>query len=215
MEDQGIIDDLSLGAINNEYDSQILKLKERLTKAKEERKKTENEYNIIKHRLTILKNQEITNNINYQNIKYRFKMIIKNRLQSGNYNKNKNKKMKNLTPLINYGFSTTKKSKNNASKKDKKRIHRNKTHNNFYSGLNQNIMDDNLNNKNENYNINDSKNKNEISEEETEKNIIKKKLIEKLKEDQEEKKRIEEEIAKIEEEELLLINEFNNSKYKK
>ena len=34
MEDQGIIDDLSLGAINNEYDSQILKLKERLTKAK-------------------------------------------------------------------------------------------------------------------------------------------------------------------------------------
>ena len=46
-------------------------------------------------------------------------------------------------------------------------------------------------------------------------NIIKKKLIEKLKEDQEEKKRIEEEIAKIEEEELFLMNEFNKNKIEK
>ena len=206
MEDQGIIDDLSLGEINNEYDYQILKLKERLTKAKEERKKTENEYNIIKHRLTILKNQEITNNINYQNIKYRFKMIIKNRLQSGNYNKNKNKIMKNLNPLINYGFSTTKKSKNNASKKEKKRIHRNKTHNNFYSGLNEKFLDENK----KNYIIINKKEK-DLNEEEKGKNLIKEKLIQKLKEDMEEKKRIEEEISKIEKEEFLLLNEFNKN----
>ena len=80
MDEQNKINGLDLSAINEEYDLKISNLREQLLKAKEERKKTENEFNSIKHRLIILKNQEITNNLNFQNIKYRFKMIhqIKN-----------------------------------------------------------------------------------------------------------------------------------------
>ena len=47
--------------------------------------------------------------------------------------------------------------------------------------------------------------------ENNDKNIIKEKLIIKLKQDQEEKERIKDEIVKIEQEELLLLNQFRNN----
>ena len=82
MNEQNLMNDLNLSAINEEYDLQISNLKTQLLFAKEERKKTENEFYLIKHRLTKLKNQEITNNLNFQKIKNRFKLILKNRLES-------------------------------------------------------------------------------------------------------------------------------------
>ena len=216
------MNDLNLSSINDEYDSQIANLKEQLLIAKEERKKTENEYYLIKHRLTKLKNQEITNNLNFQNIKYRFKLILKNRLESNKkisdtYTKYKPKKIKNLNPINNDYFITSQKSNNISNNKSKTEIKQNKTHNNFYSGLKEKIMNEDNNNKNNmdnkiDYNINSNQNENDFNEEESEKNLIKKKILEKLKDDQEEKRKIEEEIAKIEEEELLLINEFNKIK---
>ena len=216
------MNDLNLSSINDEYDSQIANLKEQLLIAKEERKKTENEYYLIKHRLTKLKNQEITNNLNFQNIKYRFKLILKNRLESNKkisdtYIKYKPKKIKNINPINNDYFITSQKSNNISNNKSKTEIKQNKTHNNFYSGLKEKIMNEDNNNKNNmdnkiDYNINSNQNENDFNEEELEKNLIKKKILEKLKDDQEEKRKIEEEIAKIEEEELLLINEFNKIK---
>ena len=216
------MNDLNLSSINDEYDSQIANLKEQLLIAKEERKKTENEYYLIKHRLTKLKNQEITNNLNFQNIKYRFKLILKNRLESNKkisdtYTKYKPKKIKNINPINNDYFITSQKSNNISNNKSKTEIKQNKTHNNFYSGLQVKIMNEDNNNKNNmdnkiDYNINSNQNKNDFNEEELERNLIKKKILEKLKDDQEEKRKIEEEIAKIEKEELLLINEFNKIK---
>ena len=216
------MNDLNLSSINDEYDSQIANLKEQLLIAKEERKKTENEYYLIKHRLTKLKNQEITNNLNFQNIKYRFKLILKNRLESNKkisdtYTKYKPQKIKNINPINNDYFITSQKSINISNNKSKTEIKQNKTHNNFYSGLKEKIMNEDNNNKNNmdnkiDYNINSNQNENDFNEEELEKNLIKKKILEKLKDDQEEKRKIEEEIAKIEEEELLLINEFNKIK---
>ena len=216
------MNDLNLSSINDEYDSQIANLKEQLLIAKEERKKTENEYYLIKHRLTKLKNQEITDNLNFQNIKYRFKLILKNRLKSNKkisdtYTKYKPKKIKNINPINNDYFITSQKSSNISNNKSKTEIKQNKTHNNFYSGLKEKIMNEDNNNKNNmdnkiDYNINSNQNENDFNEEELEKNLIKKKILEKLKDDQEEKRKIEEEIAKIEEEELLLTNEFNKIK---
>ena len=218
MNEQNPASDLNLGAINDEYDLQIANLKSQLLIAKEERKKTENEFYLIKNRLTKLKNQEITNNLNFQNIKYRFKLILKNRAESNrkindNFSKFKAKKLKHLSPITNKYFFTNNKN-NNMNNNGK---NQNKTHNNFYSGLNQKILNENNNYKNyldkkSDYSLNSNIKENDSNEEELEKNIIKKKILEKLKDDQEEKRRIEEEIAKIEEEELLLINEFNKIK---
>ena len=218
MNEQNPASDLNLGAINDEYDLQIANLKSQLLIAKEERKKTENEFYLIKNRLTKLKNQEITNNLNFQNIKYRFKLILKNRAESNrkindNFSKFKAKKLKHLSPITNkYFFSNNKNNNMNNNGKNQ-----NKTHSNFYSGLNQKILNENNNYKNyldkkSDYSLNSNIKENDSNEEELEKNIIKKKILEKLKDDQEEKRRIEEEIAKIEEEELLLINEFNKIK---
>ena len=218
MNEQNPASDLNLGAINDEYDLQIANLKSQLLIAKEERKKTENEFYLIKNRLTKLKNQEITNNLNFQNIKYRFKLILKNRAESNrkindNFSKFKAKKLKHLSPITNKYFFTNNKN-NNMNNNGK---NQNKTHSNFYSGLNQKILNENNNYKNyldkkSDYSLNINIKENDSNEEELEKNIIKKKILEKLKDDQEEKRRIEEEIAKIEEEELLLINEFNKIK---
>ena len=218
MNEQNPASDLNLGAINDEYDLQIANLKSQLLIAKEERKKTENEFYLIKNRLTKLKNQEITNNLNFQNIKYRFKLILKNRAESNrkindNFSKFKAKKLKHLSPITNKFFFTNNKN-NNMNNNGK---NQNKTHSNFYSGLNQKILNENNNYKNyldkkSDYSLNSNIKENDSNEEELEKNIIKKKILEKLKDDQEEKRRIEEEIAKIEEEELLLINEFNKIK---
>ena len=218
MNEQNPASDLNLGAINDEYDLQIANLKSQLLIAKEERKKTENEFYLIKNRLTKLKNQEITNNLNFQNIKYRFKLILKNRAESNrkindNFSKFKAKKLKHLSPITNKYFLTNNKN-NNMNNNGK---NQNKTHSNFYSGLNQKILNENNNYKNyldkkSDYSLNSNIKENDSNEEELEKNIIKKKILEKLKDDQEEKRRTEEEIAKIEEEELLLINEFNKIK---
>lgn len=218
MNEQNPASDLNLGAINDEYDLQIANLKSQLLIAKEERKKTENEFYLIKNRLTKLKNQEITNNLNFQNIKYRFKLILKNRAESNrkindNFSKFKAKKLKHLSPITNKYFFTNNKN-NNMNNNGK---NQNKTHSNFYSGLNQKILNENNNYKNyldkkSDYSLNSNIKENDSNEEELEKNIIKKKILEKLKDDQEEKRKIEEEIAKIEEEELLLINEFNKIK---
>ena len=211
MNEQNPASDLNLGAINDEYDLQIANLKSQLLIAKEERKKTENEFYLIKNRLTKLKNQEITNNLNFQNIKYRFKLILKNRAESNrkindNFSKFKAKKLKHLSPTTNKYFFTNNKN-NNMNNNGK---NQNKTHSNFYSGLNQKILNENNNYKNyldkkSDYSLNSNIKENDSNEEELEKNIIKKKILEKLKDDQEEKRRIEEEIAKIEEEEFFFI----------
>ena len=149
MNEQNPASDLNLGAINDEYDLQIANLKSQLLIAKEERKKTENEFYLIKNRLTKLKNQEITNNLNFQNIKYRFKLILKNRAESNrkindNFSKFKAKKLKHLSPITNKYFFTNNKN-NNMNNNGK---NQNKTHSNFYSGLNQKILNENNNYKN-------------------------------------------------------------------
>ena len=207
MEEQSGINDLNLIAINDEYDLQISNLREQLLLAKEERKKTESEYNSIKNRLIKLKNQEVTNNLNFQNIKYRFKLILQNRLES-----QKKLKSKNIIPLKKSSYSSNKKSNissnNNSTKKYKNKKNKNGQENK------KRINNDKNNDINKQFKNNNDMNNNEkdLNEEEQEKILMKELLLEKLKKDQEEKKRIEEEIAKIEEEELLLINEFNKGK---
>ena len=182
------IDILNLNSINDEYDKYILNLKEQLSMAKQERKRTENEYNIIKHRLTLLKNQETTNNINFQNIKYRFKRILNNRIES---QKKLNK-------------SSSKKSIDRSNKKCKNDLHVSHTPK---SSINLSRTYSNFTKKS------NKKNSIDLPDKGFEKNKLKEKLIEKLKEDEEEKKRIEEEIAKIEEEEYMLLKSFKNEKY--
>ena len=182
MNEQNPASDLNLGAINDEYDLQIANLKSQLLIAKEERKKTENEFYLIKNRLTKLKNQEITNNLNFQNIKYRFKLILKNRAESNrkindNFSKFKAKKLKHLSPITNKYFFTNNKN-NNMNNNGK---NQNKTHSNFYSGLNQKILNENNNYKNyldkkSDYSLNSNIKENDSNEEELEKNIIKKKI---------------------------------------
>ncbi len=200
---------IKLNAINEEYDTEIYKLKAQLSFVKEERKKTENDYNIIRHRLTLLKNQEKTNKLNFQNIKYRFKNIINNRLES------QKRISKKLNKTLNFNNS-----KNNIKKINKyKTSHTpngparfSRTYNSFYPmGSSSNKFYSNFENKN----YNDKIISMDYNEEENNKNKLKEKLIEKLKEDEEEKKRIEEEIAKIEQEELLLLNTFKKDKYEK
>ena len=201
-------DILNLNAINDEYDLCITKLKEKLSYVKEERKKTENDFNSIKHRLILLKNQEKKNNITFQNIKYRFKKILNNRVESqkrinNKYNKttynpkNKNNKYKySHTPKRSCKFSRT---YNNNLYPVPSPATKN-FHSNFENKINNNDL-----NLNKNSII-------DYNEEEIGKNKLREKLIEKLKEDQEEKKRIEEEIAKIEQEEFLLLNAFKKEK---
>ena len=200
------IDILNLNAMSDKYDILILNLKEQLSKVKEERKKTENEYNIIKHRLTILKNSEKTHNINFNNIKYRFKIIMNNRLESQKKIKKKNINSLNKTIKKNtsskyvYPLNIFKKNKSNynLSNTPKNSLNLCKTYSNFEQ---RNNFNNNINSFNFDYNL-----------EENKKNKLKLKLIEKLKEDEEEKKKIENEIAQIEKEEIILLNSFKNDK---
>ena len=207
------IEILNLNAMSEEYDNLILNLREQLSKVKEERKKTENEYNIIKHRLTILKNSEKTNNINFQNIKYRFKKIMNNRLESqkkirkkngGNTNINKATYFMNKSVGSKYTYpcplKMIKKNKSgyNLSHTPKNSLNLCKTYSNFEK---KNNFNNNINSFDIDYNL-----------EENKKHKLKQKLIEKLREDEEEKKKIEDEIAKIEKEEFMLLNSFKNDK---
>ena len=205
------IEILNLNVLSEEYDKLILNLREQLSKVKEERKKTENEYNIIKHRLTILKNSEKTNNINFQNIKYRFKKIMNNRLESqkkirkkssNNSNINRTAYLinKNIGSKYTYPLKMIKKNKSgyNLSHTPKNSLNLSKTYSNFQKRKNCN---NNINSFDLDYNL-----------EENKKYKLKQKLIEKLREDEEEKKKIEDEIAKIEKEEFMLLNSFKNDK---
>ena len=203
------IEILNLNVMSEEYDKLILNLREQLSKVKEERKKTENEYNIIKHRLTILKNSEKTNNINFQNIKYRFKKIMNNRLESqkkirkkssNNSNINRTAYLinKNIGSKYTYPLKMIKKNKSGYNLSHTPKNSLCKTYSNFEKRKNFN---NNINSFDIDYNL-----------EENKKYKLKQKLIEKLREDEEEKKKIEDEIAKIEKEEFMLLNSFKNDK---
>ncbi len=185
------MDSLNLNAINEEYDIYIANLRDQLSFIKEERKKTENKYNMIKHRLTKLKNQEKTNKLNFQNIKYRFKKILNNRKETQK-KINKNKKAY---------FSASK----------HKTVKNNESISNF-SGAPKNYNNFNRTYSNFGKKSNNNKNNVDYTMEESSKNKLRLKLIEKLKEDEEEKKKIEDELAQIEKEEFLLLNAFKNDK---
>ena len=77
-----INDENEMDELNEQYDLYINDLREKLSSIKEERKKTENDYNIIRHRLALLKNQEKINYMNYQNIRFQLKEMKKNRIES-------------------------------------------------------------------------------------------------------------------------------------
>lgn len=190
-------DELNLNALNEEYDIYISNLKKQLLFIKEERKNTENKYNLIKHRLTILKNQEKANNINFNNIKYRFKNILKNRLESQKKIKKNLKQSKYINNISESKYKMNKKNNDNIniSYIPKNSLKFNRTYSNFSKKYN------NKNNSIDYTLIENGKYK------------LKLKLIEKLKEDLEEKKKIEEELTKIENEELLLLKSFKNEKY--
>ena len=197
MQNNNQIDVLNLNSLNEEYDAYILNLKEQLSMVKQERKKTENNYQIIKHRLTLLKNQEQTININFQNIKYRFKRILNNRIQSQKkLQKSSSKKSFERSNISTSNYNNIKNYKNyfHISHTPKSSINLSRTYSNFTKKSNK-------------------KNSIDLSDKGFEKGKLKQKLIEKLKEDEEEKKRIEEEIAKIEQEEYLLLKSFKIDKF--
>ena len=191
-----------LNNLNSEYDKHIMNLKEQLSYLKGDRIKTENEANIIKHRLLILKKKEQNYYIQFKNIKNRLKTIIDNRKEANN----RAKKIKNKNNGNN-NKSYRKLKKNNSTNKYSNIqqvtgpiVYKNRNNYSFYSTP---YLLQNLNNNN-NYNDN-------LVNEEEKENNLREKMLNKLKKDEEEKRKIEEEIAKIEQEELNIFNDFKNS----
>jgi hypothetical protein len=201
-----------LNNLNSEYDKHIMNLKEQLSYLKGDRIKTENEANIIKHRLLILKKKEQNYYIQFKNIKNRLKIIINNRKEANKRAKKiKNKNNGNKKYNNNNNDKSYHKLKKNNSTNENSKIQQitgpivYKTRNNysFYSTpyLLQNLYKSNNNN---NYNDN-------LVNEEEKGNNLREKMLNELKKDEEEKRKIEEEIAKIEQEELNLFNDFKSS----
>jgi hypothetical protein len=202
-----------LNNLNSEYDKHIMNLKEQLSYLKGDRIKTENEANIIKHRLLILKKKEQNYYIQFKNIKNRLKIIINNRKEANKRAKkikNKNNGNKKYNNNNNNDKSYHKLKKNNSTNENSKiqqitgpMAYKNRNNYSFYSTpyLLQSLYKSNNNN---NYNDN-------LVNEEEKGNNLREKMLNELKKDEEEKRKIEEEIAKIEQEELNLFNDFKSS----
>lgn len=222
---------IDIASMENQYNIYINDLKKKLSEAKNERKKKEEEAMLIQHRLTVLKNQEQSKLVEFEKVKEQIGKILNNRfkaqenlkikMQERNYFKNslgpwgktpstgikKNKTMSNyLNKNKNNKFM-------NSSQKD---FYRPKSLKNFTFEQNNEKINDNFNYNNTNKTIDlnnidinmfKSLSKSSIND----KKLFKMQLIEKLKQDEEEKKKIEDEIAKIEEEENKLLSKFNNA----
>ena len=221
---------IDITSMENQYNIYINHLKMKLAEAKNERRKKNEEAILIQHRLTLLKNQEQIKLLEFERIKEQISKILNNRIQAqknmkrklqerkyfknsiGPWGKNHSTSIKKNKTISNL-FNTRKKNRfMNSSQKD---FYRPKKLKNFTIEQNNDEIKDNININFNNINksidlnsidINMLKNlsKGPIND----KNLIKKQLIEKLKQDEEEKKRIEDEIAKIEEEENKLLNKF-------
>lgn len=205
--------------IDNDRDSYINKLKEKLSKTRAERRKKEEEAVTIQHRLTLLKNKEQTKIFQFKKMKGHINKILNNRNKVQENLKIKLKERNNYKNRLNAKFGNNNhvsenknkkylnKPKNNTINRSQKNIHplklcsfdsEKKSDKIDINIDNFNIDDDNLNiNKNNDYNS-----KNNFR-------LFKEKLIKKIKQDEEEKKRIEKEIAKIEVEENKLLKIFN------
>ena len=219
---------IDITSMENQYNIYINDLKMKLVKAKNERRKKEEEAILIQHRLALLKNQEKAKLLEFEREKEQISKILNNRIQAqknlkrkleernyfknsvGSWGKNPSTSIQKNKTISNF-FNRRKKNRfMNSSQKD---FYRPKKLKNFTIDQNNDEMKDNIifgnNNKSidlNNIDINMLKNlsKSPIND----KKLFKKQLIEKLKQDEEEKKRIEEEIAKIEEEESKLLNKF-------
>ena len=208
--------------VDNGYNSYIDRLKNKLSITRAERRKKEEEATAIQHRITVLKNKEQSKIQQFKKMKGHINKILNNRLkiqedlklklnEKNNY---KNKAFINYVPKRKCFSSTKRNLKNtnhyNNSKKSKN-IYTNKQ--NIENSLTEQKIEKNDINI-DNFNIEDDI----VNDNNIEKNsndnikILKQKLIEKIKQDEEEKKRIEIEIAKIEEEENKLLCKFNNNK---
>lgn len=208
--------------VDNGYNSYIDRLKNKLSITRAERRKKEEEATAIQHRITVLKNKEQSKIQQFKKMKGHINKILNNRLkiqddlklklnEKNNY---KNKAFINYVPKRKCFSSTKRNLKNtnyNHNSKNNKNIYTNKqnienslteqkTEKNDINIDNFNIEDDIVNDNNIEKNSNDNI------------KILKQKLIEKIKQDEEEKKRIEIEIAKIEEEENKLLCKFNSNK---
>ena len=224
---------IDIESMENQYNIYINELKKKLSEAKNERRKKEEEAMLIQHRLTVLKNQERSKLVEFEKVKEQIGKIIDNRvkaeenmkikLQERNYFKKsigpwgkapsapikKNKTMRNVL---------NKHRKNKFMNISQKDFYRPKKLNNFtleqYNGkMNDNFNYSKIANKNKSIDLNNidinmfkSLDKSSIND----KKLFKMQLIEELKQDEEEKKKIENEIAKIEEEENKILNQINN-----
>jgi hypothetical protein len=219
---------IDITSMENQYNIYINDLKMKLAEAKNERRKKEEEARLIQHRLTLLKNQEQIKLLEFERIKEQISKILNNRIQAqknmkrklqerkyfknsiGPWGKNHSTSIKKNKTISNL-FNTRKKNRfMNSSQKD---FYRPKKLKNFTIEQNNDEIKDNINfktiNKSIDLNILDINMLKNLSKGPiNDKNLIKKQLIEKLKQDEEEKKRIEDEIAKIEEEENKLLNKF-------
>lgn len=220
---------IDLYEMEMDYFSQITKLKEELQEAKNERKKKEEEAKNIKHRLTLLKNQEKSAFIQFQKVKQQINKILNNRKK--NEEKIKQKFMNRKNNKLSFDGSKTSSSfKKNLSssnllkKGNKKNVSTmSNTQNNFFipnypffkedkekSIDKQKLIDD----QDKIMGINVTEIKDTINDE-NKKNKIRKHLIEKIKQDEVERQRLEKEIAKIEEEENKILNIFQMKRLNK
>ena len=216
---------LDLSIINEEYNNYIANLKQQISEAREVRKDTEYKAKILKHRLTILKNQEQKSLLEFKRIKSTLQNILKNRIESENRMKlsislKKNHRRGQSNLFLNRTPSKTIKTNksyfNCPRNLDVSCVGscKNKTISNFYRNNNSY--------KSKNYGKNyDLKEEFDLNNS-FEKNKFREQLLEKLKEDQEQKKKIEEEIKNIEKEQFHMFNSFkyykntfNNENYYK
>jgi len=219
-------------SMENQYNIYINDLKMKLSEAKNERRKKEEEAILIQHRLTLLKNKEQIKLLEYEREKEQIGKILNNRIQA---QKNLKRKMQERnyfknsigqwgkSPSLSTSIKRNKTSTSffNGYKKNK---NMNNSHKDFYrlkkyknftiEQNNDNIKDNinfNFNNVSKSIDLNNidlNMLKNLSKSTTNDKQLFKKQIIEKLKQDEEEKKRIEDEIAKIEEEENKLLNKF-------
>ncbi len=227
-------DYINLSQIENEYDKYISNLKLKLSKEREESKKKEEEAMLIKHRLTLLKNQEQSKLLQMKKVKQNIDRIINNRKKTQEKLNEKLIEKKNSKNSINTSWaratcqdSQINKKINCSSLSQKANRSINLKSNSQYNYRNLNINDNEINydldknnessgkkrknEKNEKYSIDNSDLNKRINNadlrlnSEENKQFFKLQLIEKLKKDEEEKKMLEKEIAEIEEEEKMLL----------
>jgi hypothetical protein len=218
--------------VDNDYNSYINNLKNKLSKARDERRKKEEEAVLIQHRITLLKNKEQAKIQQFKNMKTHINKILNNRNKVQENIKIKLNERNNYKKrsAMNYGKNSSNIKKTTCKNKSSDKPIRNNSNtftssqNNFYrpkldkiyfeqkTDEKSNINKDNINI--DNFNIDDDNLdmiKNNYNNSKDNIKLFKEKLIEKIKQDEEEKKRIEKEIAKIEEEENKLLNKFNKN----